>query len=699
MTCGTRPRAAKPSFSAILLVLLAAILAGCSTPPVILTGTITDAYTGQPIPNANITLGETNLTTDANGMFSTPSWQRTDTLAISAPSYEALSLPLDGRPELAATNQLTITLDSSLRPNTLSGTLIDQYTNQPIAGAEVVATGAISEALTTTTDAQGRFTLAGLPEQFTLAVTAADYAQVEQVLNRTTAIELSLRPNTLSGTITDRFTGTGVAGATVSVGAAMATSGADGSYRISDVPEGVTEVTISADGYAPLSQELAAQATGLDAVLRPDTLRGRLIDQNSGDPIANATILASATFPGTDVAFERILGSTDGTFTLRGLPEQGYLQILSPGYRTQVIEIKPGQIPTEIALERFRVKALYVTAAVASSSRLLENYIDLIERTELNAIVIDLKSDLRDDLGIVYYDTQVPLARELNLSRSYIDMAGLVQRLKDRGIYTIARIQLFSHDNALSDARPEWSIRVKETGAVYADFPGPGIRYAYLDPTNRNVWDYNIQLGVEAALMGFDEVNYDYIRFPDWFGKRADFRDQLLFSEPMDPVDNPGRMFEVITEFMDEAHRAVNGAGAKMSICVFGRVVNGGSLTIAQDINLMGNYTDYIAPMPYPSLWWPGAFGLPSPVEEPYKVLEASNAAGLKLIEGEYARLRPWLQDHTDPWSYKVVRYGPDEVRAQIDATEKFPEVDGWMLYDSANIYRGAFGGAARPNP
>jgi hypothetical protein len=694
MTCGVRPRALWRSPFAILILLLAVVLAGCSTQPVTLTGTITDAYTGLPVSAASVVIGDTTLITDASGGFSTPSWRKNDTLAVSAPNYEQLSVALAERPELAVSGVMTVTLDTALRPNALSGQIRDAFSGDPVAGAAVTASFAVTDTLTAATDAEGRYTLVGLPEQFALSVSAPDYAPVEEQLSRTTSLDLDLRPNVLSGVITDRFSGAGVAGATVRVGAARAVTGADGSYRVEGVPAEVTGIEVSADGYASLSQELG-RTTRLDAVLRPDTLRGTLVDKDSGEPITNAAILASATFPGADVAFERIVNSTDGSFTLRGLPEQGYLQILSPGYRTEVIAIKPGEVPTQIAMERFRVRALYVTAAVASIPSLLEEYIELIERTELNAIVIDLKSDLRDDLGLVYYDSQVPLAQELGLARPYIDMAGLVQRLRDRGIYTIARIQLFSHDNALSDARPEWSIRWRETGDVYADFPGPGIRYAYLDPTNRNVWDYNIQLGVEAALMGFDEVNYDYIRFPDWFGKRSEFRDQLLFSEPLDPVDNPDRMFEVITEFMDEAHRAVNGAGAKMSVCVFGRVVLGASLTIAQDMKRMGDHTDYISPMPYPSLWWPGAFDLPSPVDEPFKVLEAANRAGLAQIEGEYARLRPWLQDHTDPWAYKVVRYGPAEVRAQIDATEMFPEVDGWMLYDSANAYRGAFGGAA----
>ncbi|MCS6882013.1 MAG: putative glycoside hydrolase [Oscillochloridaceae bacterium] len=683
--------------AALLSILfLAAIIAGCGRQPVVLTGTITDAYTAQPVPEARVTIGNTTVTTDANGAFSTSRWRRGDVLAVSAPGYEPLRLLLAERPELAASDALTLTLNTVLRPNTLSGTVTDAYTGQPLANAQVTATFNVTSALSVATGADGRYLLSDLPEEFTLSVVAPDYAPVERTLRRTTSLDLALRPSVLTGTITDRYTGQAVAGAAITAGTARATSGPDGHYRLEGIPATATSVEISADGYAPLAQELS-RSTVLDAALRPDTLRGRLIDKNTGKPLANAAILATTAYPGVAVAFERIADSSDGSFTLKGVPEQGYLHVLAPGYRTVVLPIKPGAVPAEIALERFRVKALYVTAAVASSPALLEEYLQLIDRTELNAIVIDLKSDLRDDLGIVYYDTQVPLARELGLSRPYIDMPALVRRLKDMGIYTIARIQLFSHDNALSDARPEWSVRLKETGEVYADYPGPGIRYAYLDPTNRNVWDYNIQLGVEAALMGFDEINYDYIRFPDWFGERAEFRDKLLFSEPIDPVDNPERMFKVITEFMDEAHRAVNGAGAKMSIDIFGRVVLGGSLTIAQDIRLMGDHTDYICPMPYPSLWWPGAFDLPSPVDEPFKVLDAANAEALRQIEGEYARLRPWLQDHTDPWAYKVVRYGPAEVRAQIEATEKYPEIDGWMLYDSANAYKGAFGGAVKP--
>ena len=112
----------------------------------------------------------------------------------------------------------------------------------------------------------------------------------------------------------------------------------------------------------------------------------------------------------------------------------------------------------------------------------------------------------------------------------------------------------------------------------------------------------------------------------------------------------------------------------------------------------MGDHTDYVMPMPYPSLWWGGFENIAVPVEQPYETLKLAVRKGGEQMADTYALQRPWLQDHTDPWAPVVVVYGPAEVRAQIDATEEQPEAAaGWILYDSANRYVGAFGGAVRP--
>jgi hypothetical protein len=666
------------------LLLCAAALTACSRSSVVLTGTVTDAYTGEPVA-AELQVGRTQLATDSGGMYTTSQWRTSDTLEVNAPGYEPSTIPLENHPDIVESDALTITLNTELRPNTLNGEVTDAYTDEPLEGVRVSIPLGSTETLSTTTDADGQYTLASVPEEFTLTINAPDYSPVEETLNRVTAFNTELRPDMLSGTVTDQFSGDPVEGVTVTVGDVTATTNDDGGYELSDIPADATEVVFDVEGYATVTQELE-QVTELDAVLRPDVLTGTLVDQETSEPISFATVIATETLPGRDVAFTRIDNSTDGTFTLEGLPETGYVQVIAPGYSKAVLEIKPGNIATEIELEPLFVKAVYVTAAVASSPSMMESYLDLIDQTELNAIVIDLKSDMRDDLGLVYYDSQVPLVKELENSANYVDMPAILSEAKKRNIYTIARVQIFSHDNALADARPEWAIKDAQTGEVYADYPGPGIRYAWLDPWNQNVWDYNIQLSLEAIDMGFDEINFDYIRYPD--AKLSEFSETFAFSQPTDPVNDPEAMFENIANFMSESQRAINGAGAFFSVDVFGRALVKAAIPVSQNIAVMAPHADYICPMPYPSLWWSGYLGFDNPTAHPYEVIYGSVTSGQEFVEGKRALLRPWLQDHTDPWQgARVVEYGPAEVRAQIDAAEDTGVVDGWMLYDSANTY------------
>ncbi len=676
-------------------IMAAVLLAACGDPEIAINGVVTDKYTGKPVPAAAIRLGTSDLMTDANGKYQFAQWTDQDTLQIVANGYETVSIPLLTQPQAVQPTPPAITVDATLRPNTLNGLVTDGYTGKPLADALVKASATISA----TTGPDGRYSMAGVPESFTLTVTAAEHEAVSQDLRQTTSFDTVLRPDALAGLITDSYTGKPIAGATVKVGDAAATTGDDGRYQLEGVPEKAT-VEISADGYAALSRPLE-RMTALDEKLRPDVLKGALVDRATGAPIKNATVIATPTLQSSDVAFERIDNSPDGRFTLEGIPEQGYIQVLAPGYLKAVIELKPGSVPDTIELEPFQARAVYITAAVASvGGDVVNEYLDLIDATELNALVVDLKSDLRDDLGLVYYNSQVPMVKELGTARDIVDMRALLAEAKKRGIYTIARVQLFSHDNALADARPEWAVKDRETGEVFADYPGPGIRYAYLDPWNRNVWDYNIQLGVEAAQLGFDEVNYDYIRYSDWYGDLETYKDKLEFSQPTDPANDPEAMYENIAEFMEQTHRALNGAGAFFSVDVFGRVMLGPSMPIAQDITHMAPHADFICPMPYPSLWWPGYLGLDNPTAHPYEVILGTLQNSEALFEGQRALERPWLQDHTDPWQgSRVVEYGPAEVRAQIKATEDYGKSSGWMLYDSANAYRGAFGGAVKAEP
>lgn len=661
---------------AVLLAL--AVLAACGRAEVPLTGSVFDAYTGKPVV-ATLNIGDVQITTDANGVYQIDRWSTRDVLRVMASGYEPFEVNLASLPHLERPEPPAVTLDPiTIRPNTLSGVITDMYARTPVVGAVVQ----VSEEISATTDADGRYTLSGVPEAFRVTVTADGYAPLVSDVARSTSFDTALRPDTLRGTVTDRYTGQPIAGAEVTAGDLKTATDSNGEYTLRGVPEKGT-ITISARGYASLDQPVE-RTTTLDVALRPDTLAGVLIDARTKQPIRHATIIATVNLQSSDVAMTRIDNSSDGAFVLEGIPEQGYIQVLAPGYRKAVIEVRPGSVPATIELEPFYSKALYITAAVASRWNLLTKYFDIIDATELNAIVIDIKSDLRDDLGLVYYESQVPLVRELGTFKPYMDLRKILDEAKRRGIYTIARVHIFSHDNVLAEAKPEWAAKDRTTGGIFYDYPAPSIRYAWLDPWNENVWEYNIQLSVEAALLGFDEIQYDYIRFPSLEFSPTD-KDRLLLSREGTPEER----WANITEVLRRSHRAINGAGAFFSVDVFGYTAFGPSKLLGQNLSMMAEYTDYISPMVYPSHFSPGEFGFDNPAKYPYEVIQKSMTAALRQIEGKRALLRPWLQDFTLIWVPKelLVEYTPNEVRAQIRAVEEFEASAGWILYDSTNIY------------
>ncbi|MFQ3682022.1 putative glycoside hydrolase [Roseiflexus sp.] len=659
-------------------MLLTLVATACSRPAVSLTGAITDAYTGKPVV-ATVSVGDLQVTTDANGVYQIDRWSVRDVIKVVASGYEPVEIDLSTLPNLERPDPPIVTLDPvQVRPNTLSGVITDLYTRSPVAGALVRA----SDIISATTDAEGRYTLTGVPETFRVTVIADGYAPLVNDVTRATSFDTAIRPDTLRGTVTDRYTGRPIAGASVALGDLQTTTDGNGQYVLQGVPEQGT-ITISAKGYASLDQ-LVERTTALDAALRPDTLNGILIDAQSKQPIRNATVIATVNLQSSDVAMTRIDNSPDGSFTLEGIPEQGYIQVLAPGYRKAVIELRPGSVPTTLELEPFYSKALYVTSAVAARWDLLMKYFDIIDATELNAIVIDIKSDLRNDLGLVYYDSQVPIVRELGTFKPYMDLRAILDEAKRRGIYTIARVHIFSHDNVLAEAKPEWAAKDRTTGGIFYDYPAPSIRYAWLDPWNENVWDYNIQLSVESALLGFDEIQYDYIRFPSLEFSPTD-KDRLQLSREGTTEER----WANITEMLRRSHRAINGAGAFFSVDVFGYTAFGPSKLLGQNLSMMAEYTDYISPMIYPSHFSPGEFGFDNPAKYPYEVIQKSMTAALKQIDGKRALLRPWLQDFTLIWVPKdqIVEYTPAEVRAQIRAVEEFDASAGWILYDSTNVY------------
>jgi hypothetical protein len=319
------------------------------------------------------------------------------------------------------------------------------------------------------------------------------------------------------------------------------------------------------------------------------------------------------------------------------------------------------------------IKAIYVTSWSASRESYIDHVINMARDTEINGVVIDIK----DWSGHVAYDTALAEAEEYNAESIRIkDISSFVQKLRGEGIYLIARITVFQ-DPILAKARPDLAVHSKaEPTSLWLDKSG----LAWIDPAAKESWDYNIALAKEAVELGFDEINFDYIRFPS----DGNLRDM---SFPLWDENTPRHL--VMREFFEYMRREL--PDVNLSIDLFGlSTVNHDDLGIGQIIEDAFEYFDYVCPMVYPSHYAAGFLGYQNPADYPYEVVHYSLEKALERLSAldpmgeKKVRLRPWLQD----FDLGAV-YDTEMVRSQIEAVYDATKGDfsGFMLWNSSNIY------------
>lgn len=335
-----------------------------------------------------------------------------------------------------------------------------------------------------------------------------------------------------------------------------------------------------------------------------------------------------------------------------------------------------------------KVRGIYFTGHSIGYRSRYERMVKLIEETELNAMVIDIK----DDKGRMSYRSDIEAINEMEAYYNPLpitDIRATMKELKERGIYTIARIVVFRDSQILPSRKPEWCIPLK-SGGLYKD-----AGFAYGNPFNEELWDYNIAIAKEAALLGFNEIQFDYIRFPD---KAAYMENVALY---------PGRegrsKAEAIRGFMEKARRELEPYRVHVAYDVFGVIASswGDADDIGQCWEDFSARSDYICPMIYPSHYYPvtqgGAvvpcwFGLRFPDVNPVVTITGALTDALKrnaAVE-EPAIIRPWLQAFTAKWlgarygSGSFITYGPAQIRQQIDAAMALG-IDEYMLWDANN--------------
>ncbi len=322
--------------------------------------------------------------------------------------------------------------------------------------------------------------------------------------------------------------------------------------------------------------------------------------------------------------------------------------------------------PQEIKLFPFTPKALYLSFYGIGERSIRESALKLIQETELNALVIDVKGDR----GMIPYKSSIPLASEVSAQKiiTVKDMNGLMGALKEKHIYTIARIVVFK-DNLLALKMPDLAVKTQK-GEIWRDREN----LAWVDPFKKEVWDYNIQIAIEAAQYGFDEIQFDYVRFPD--------ASELRFSMP----NTEENRVKAISGFFMEAKRRLKPYNVFLSADIFGYVCwNLNDTSIGQKLEELIAHLDYLSPMLYPSGFQYGIPGYRIPIANPYEIVYLSLKRAQERSHLSSVRFRPWLQAFRD-YAFDRRGFTGIEIRSQIKAAEEFGS-HGWMLWNPSNVY------------
>ena len=312
-------------------------------------------------------------------------------------------------------------------------------------------------------------------------------------------------------------------------------------------------------------------------------------------------------------------------------------------------------------------RGIYLNSRTASNPKKVEEAIHFILRNRLNSAVIDIK----DSYGRVIWQNNNFFLKGPNSSQDKIrDLTSLVRKFRKNGIYTIARISVFQ-DNELAENRPELALLDKKSGQIWRDNRG----LSWVDPASLEVWTYNINLAKQAFSAGFEEVNFDYVRFPS-DGSIWDIKYPIWDGKKSKP--------EIIKDFFAFQNKELKGFGPT-SVDIFGmtlwHIEDGLDMNIGQRLIDALPYFAYVCPMVYPSHFPSGFLGFSNPADHPYEVIYNGLSRAKPFFEGRESKLRPWLQ------SFNLrADYTPEMIRQEIQAVEDGSGY-GWILWNAQNNY------------
>lgn len=434
--------------------------------------------------------------------------------------------------------------------------------------------------------------------------------------------------------------GAPISGAVVDNGGSQAgTSDASGEI-VMEWSRSSRELEVSAPGHIAKMVALDEGPDGeYQVVLNARVLRGRVLD-SQGMPVESVSVTAGPATTMTD---------PEGHYKLRGA-EPGPVAVDRPAWLSTEFVWDGGPGEESVVIEPFAARAVHISGEAIG--REYSTYLDMAMTTELNAVMIDLK----DETGFVWYNSQDPTAIEVGAVNNAYDLSTAVQQAHDAGLYVIGRLVIFQ-DPVAAKGKPSMAVWDTDAQAPYS----ANGQY-FLDPTDPEARAYALDLAVEACAGGVDEIQFDYVRFPDKRTEAATFDEGV--SEEV--------RISTITNFLASAVETLRPMGCAVAADIFG------FLTTATDDGGIGQrwedltgVIDVASPMLYPSHYGPGWFGHDNPNEHPGDVIQQALEDAMDRLPTNVV-VRPWLQDFG---------YSTESVRSQIDTTESFGL--GWMLWNA----------------
>ncbi len=427
-------------------------------------------------------------------------------------------------------------------------------------------------------------------------------------------------------------------------------------------------ITASAPGFhdASTTVDLLPEQAPVELRLTPVVLSGRVVGPDARP------------LPGTTVRLgdhEQVTGADGGFRVIRAVA--GEITVTRPAWEPAAVEWDGVTPELSVSMQPRTIRALRVQAAKTGDPGTWRELLDLAATTEVNALVIDTK----DERGNVYHDTEVQLAHEIGAVQALYDLDAVIEDMDELGLYKITRIVTFQ-DPWLTKAKPAIAAKNRSTGGVWETSSGRG----WLDPTDRDAWDYPLDLAEEACRRGFDEVQFDYVRFPsDGPINAVQYDEPALVYDTYYEEEAQQIRVETIAAFLAEAHSRLNAMGCAVAADIFAITLQsrGSDEGIGQLPGPLSSSVDVLSPMIYSYAYPPGWQGFEDPNDEAPAIVGLALDAGMPQIDG-FGIIRPWLQ------------------RAFLESTDILAVQDvaearglGWMLwsentsFDASMLERG----------